>query len=580
MRLRLNPHSLWMRMLGLTVGLVLMVGGVVGAGAIYMVYKAEKDHMLEVGSNLVHLGAVEMDSQAQGALREMQELSRSPHLQNQVGLSYFIEKSATESEILDGMVYLSPTGKTVAAYPESSLLGKDLSDREYVKHIFDGYAYDITDAYTGYTGKKLIAIAVPVRKNDGTLNGILVGGIYLNNENPAGRIFGRMNYGLKGQVYVVDHQGTILFHPNSERLFQSGKDDPAVRAVMMGQTGSIESEREGTRWLSVYQPIPNLGWGVIAEVPLRDAFEAIRLTLMWILGITIVSMSVAVLITLLVLQRIYTPIKRLNKAMHHVATGDLSVRAECTGQDEIAHCAHSFNWMLDELERRANEEHRAEAQLRQAEKLAVVGELAAGTAHEIRNPLTVVKGYAQILNRNLAGTVNHEFIQIMLGEIARIERIVTDFMLLAKPPQLWEAIDVNTLVRDVWRLVDYQEGLVKPAFVFEEEGLLVRGDPQQLKQVFLNLVNNAIQAIKTEGTLTFSTWREGEHVLVALKDTGMGIPPEHLEKIGQPFFTTKESGTGLGLMVSYRIVQHHSGKIDVKSEVGKGTIFTLSFPMF
>lgn len=575
-------HLLWMRMLGITVGLVLLVGILIGAGTVYTVYQDSIAHFTQEGKNLARIGSDQTEMQVQDAISSLQDISQDSYFEAVPTGEYqsVLKDLVKQSQLFDGMSFLSADGKLLAVYPDNNhLIGTDLSKRNYFQAaITTGDPY-VSDAYQAMTGRNVVALAVCVKNSQGQIKGVLVGSINLNGQNSVGRIFTKLNYGLEGHVLVVDRRGKIIFHPNPQKILEDGRLSEAVSRVRAGQTGVITEQRNGQSWLAAYQPIKNTGWGVVAEVPLEEAAMAARSTVIWIIELIALVIALAILVTFLLIKRVYEPIRRLHKVVHQVAAGDLSVRAELSGSDEISQFARSFNWMLEEVEKYIAEERKAEENLRQAEKLAACGQLAAGTAHEIRNPLTVIKGYAQILNQKLAGNENQEYIIMMLEEIKRIEEIVQDFLLLAKPPQHLEDIDFNDLLPKFWQLVKVDCQTVQVKFHLADGLPCIRGDVQQLKQVLLNLVNNALQAMKNKGELIFSTFFDGFQVGVKITDSGMGISPENIEKIGHPFFTTKESGTGLGLMVSYRIIQQHGGFVRVESKLGEGTTFILFFPV-
>lgn len=225
-----------------------------------------------------------------------------------------------------------------------------------------------------------------------------------------------------------------------------------------------------------------------------------------------------------------------------------------------------------------------EEQVRRAEKLSVVGQLAAGTAHEIRNPLTSVKGFIQLLRARFAeNDPAQEYISIMTSEIDRINSIIQEFLLLAKPSApSFRLVDLHAVLDEISLLVE-SEALLKNVQVHKEYSLglpLLKIDKEQMKQVFLNLITNSIAAMPDGGHLTMRTAMEDErNLVVVIEDTGSGIPAENLERIFEPFFTSKDQGTGLGLTVSYGIVQNHGGVIKVDSKVGEGSRFSVLLPV-
>jgi len=210
--------------------------------------------------------------------------------------------------------------------------------------------------------------------------------------------------------------------------------------------------------------------------------------------------------------------------------------------------------------------------LQHSEIMSVIGQLAAGIAHEIRNPITVLKGFTQMLEPKIE---QKHYIQIMLSEFNRIESIITELLQLASPHQShFQMCNVLALLRDVVMFMEPQALLKNVHIVIPEMAPvpLVRGVPNQLKQVFMNVVKNGVEAMPYGGELSIKViWVDLQTMMIQFTDQGMGIPAHILPKIGVPFYTTKEDGTGLGLMVSYKIIENHHGSLAIKSTLGKGT---------
>lgn len=234
--------------------------------------------------------------------------------------------------------------------------------------------------------------------------------------------------------------------------------------------------------------------------------------------------------------------------------------------------------VIDITERKMSEQY-----LIRSEKLSVVGQLAAGVAHEIRNPLTALKGFTQLLHQN--SDVNRQYYEIMLTELERINYIVGEFMVLSKPhnrQQLKEQ-DVHRILASIIPILESQAILHNVIIRVETcDGLpLVKCDENQIKQVLINLMKNAIESMPGGGTVTvrYEADVDRRGLIVYVEDQGMGIPPDLLARLGEPFLTTKEKGTGLGLMVCYKIIQAHEGTLSVHSLPGQGTAVKLVLPV-
>ncbi|GKU77957.1 ATP-binding protein [Paenibacillus sp. L3-i20] len=240
-----------------------------------------------------------------------------------------------------------------------------------------------------------------------------------------------------------------------------------------------------------------------------------------------------------------------------------------------------FGMPIDEViirdisERRKNEEL-----LLNAEKLSIAGQLAAGIAHEIRNPLTSLKGFMQLMS---TGRIhNSRYYAIMNSELVRIESIISELLMLSKP-QVYEYIHIdlcqlmNGMIDELSSTAQlYNVKLVQNTY---NHPVWVEGVENQLKQVFINVMKNAIESMEEGGTVHIKlSMEENNLISVTIQDEGSGIPEEQLTRIGQPFYTTKDKGTGLGLMVTYKIIDNHKGSIEAESELGVGTTFTIRLP--
>jgi PAS domain S-box-containing protein len=226
---------------------------------------------------------------------------------------------------------------------------------------------------------------------------------------------------------------------------------------------------------------------------------------------------------------------------------------------------------------------RLEEQIRQSDKLAVVGELAAGTAHEIRNPLTSIRGFVQLLLNDFPeGAHQRQYIELILSEITRINNIIKEMLLLAKPsdPKL-EKVDFSRITNETISLIGAEAVMhgVEIKTFYEEIIPNLFIDPSQIKQVLINIMRNAIQAMPQGGILEVHLKKVNGSIEIDIVDSGIGIPKDYLERIFDPFFTTKADGTGLGLPVSYRIMQNHDGQMKIYSESNKGTTVKLCFPI-
>ncbi|XJZ28578.1 PAS domain S-box protein [Bacillota bacterium Lsc_1132] len=224
------------------------------------------------------------------------------------------------------------------------------------------------------------------------------------------------------------------------------------------------------------------------------------------------------------------------------------------------------------------ERKKTEDMMQQTEKLSVVGHLAAGIAHEIRNPLTAIKGFTQLMNQEIPNT----YLDVVLTELERVENIVSDLLILAKPQaSVCEKINLEKLLNDTIFLFLSEAHLHNIEFITEIQlsNPFIEGEGDKLKQVYINLLKNAIEAMPDGGHIYIKAYQPNEDCLVTqITDEGVGIPPERISRLGEPFYSTKEKGTGLGLMICNRIIKNHGGALTIDSQEDNGTTVSISLP--
>jgi two-component system NtrC family sensor kinase len=310
--------------------------------------------------------------------------------------------------------------------------------------------------------------------------------------------------------------------------------------------------------------------------------------------VLLLGISGAYLLTTVLTRRLF----RLVDMATAVGKGDLDAKAAQGGSDEVGRLTSAFNSKVEDLKRHIMEEKRMQSQLFHSGKLAAMGELASCVAHEINNPLTSIAVCAEsLLQRLSTGAMDcclperEEFIEYLKSiekEIHRCKRITSALLSLSnlKEPQI-ALTDINQLIENMVILVRYQAERTGKEIILKlrSELPLVLADGDRLQQVFLNIMINALDHTDGRGRVEILTRiSQGEDkswVQVVLSDNGRGIPKENMDKIFQPFFTTKKDGTGsgLGLSISKRIVEEHNGKIEVTSQLNKGSIFSIYLPL-
>ncbi len=390
-------------------------------------------------------------------------------------------------------------------------------------------------------------------------------------------------------TFLVDAQGTLLSHPQVESVFkrESVSHLPVVKSFMEGKglAGTLEYPIGEKTFLGAYARIDFGGLGVIVQIPKEVAYLTAKELINTLTTVVLGTLCFSALVSLVWSRKMTRPIRKLSDATRVVAKGDFNVQVEVKSRDEIGLLADSFNQMAGELKTREAALQSAQAALIQSEKMSAFGQLSAGIAHEVKNPLAGILGYAQLALRKVEkeSPIARQ-LEVIEKETKRCKAIIENLMKFARQEKAeFTPTDINQVVEDAVAIVDHQLTINKVKIEKRPAADLppIHGNDNQLQQVLMNLMINALQAMPGGGLVTLSTAQVENQVEIRVSDTGPGIPHEIQQKIFEPFFTTKAvgQGTGLGLSVSYGIVKDHGGQIRLESEVGKGTTFILAFPV-
>ncbi len=472
----------------------------------------------------------------------------------------------------------------------------------------------------------LLVASAPVRNRDGKIVGALYGGVLLNGNNSLVDRIKRIVF--EGVQFHGEDVGTATIFLDDIRVTTNVMTKEGRRAI-----GTILSEEVYNRvivnrekwvdrafvvkdwYFTAYEPIIDLSGTVVGslyvgmlEKPYRDMKKRVNLIFG---GVLLLGSIIGLAASGFIGSRLAHPIRELQNHVKRLSTGERGIEIAVTTSDEIGDLAGEFNNMTRELVQREDEiqelnrslerkigERTAELEektllliktreeLARAEKLAAIGELAAGVAHEINNPMAIIRGNAELLQMAVpAQTPIREEVDIIARQVGRVDKIVGNLLKFARRERKQLATtDLNLMLDEILDQVGHQVLLtgITVTREFDPELPRIDGDPDQLRQVFTNLILNAGHAMADSGgTLTISTLgnKEAGSCEVVVSDTGIGIPPENLEQIFNPFFTTRANGTGLGLSVSYGIVRDHGGKIDVTSEPGMGSAFRVTLSL-
>lgn len=393
------------------------------------------------------------------------------------------------------------------------------------------------------------------------------------------------------QIFIVDSEGALIAHENLELIVDRADADwiPDVGRLLeqehwLGST--IEYEHDGTPMIGGLARIESSGLLAGAQIPKAAAFLTARKLLNNLMLLALALLVATALLSVFLARRLTRPLETLTQAARQLGQGDFSIHVESSSRDEIGVLSGSFNKMAGELRKRLEELRNTQAALVQSEKMSAFGQLSAGIAHEVKNPLTGILGHAQLSLRKVKeDDPLHNNISIIAQETKRCIEIITNLMRFARQEKMeYEPINVNDVVKQAMEMMDHQLTInqVKIEQNLESDLPQINGNANQLQQVLMNFGINAQQAMEgSSGVVRITTdVNKDGNVLLIFADNGPGIPADIQDKIFEPFFTTKPAGkgTGLGLSVTYGIIKDHKGEIRIESEIGTGTAFIMTFP--
>jgi signal transduction histidine kinase len=388
-------------------------------------------------------------------------------------------------------------------------------------------------------------------------------------------------------IFVVEKNGNILDSTNRldvGQQFQSVfRDLPTFRMADLKRGGAMVSSGENRLYnfsIETEKDIRNI-YIVISMSRLKrvkEANEGVRLGVF-------AALALLLILALAIFSKRFTrPITELSQAARRVTAGQLDFKVPVSGPVEVSTLTETFNEMLAGLRQRAS----LEEQLERVERSAMVGRLASGIAHEIRNPLNFINLSIDHLQASFAPkdeASRTPFVHILTtikDELARLNRLVSDFLSYGRPAKLkLRDVDAYVLIEEVRDLVTAKAVEQGVQIAITRNGVdetRINADAEQIKTCFSNLMINAVQAMTDGGELQVRMCGSNAHLEIEFADTGSGILPENLHQIFEPYFSTKETGIGLGLPLTKKIIEEHGGQIAVASEVGNGTTFRVILP--
>jgi two-component system NtrC family sensor kinase len=451
----------------------------------------------------------------------------------------------------------------------------DLNEIEQV-YIYINDIKSVIEAAPRYNAKNLSSMKAKTEEYAQRFNDIERRVAYFSNAFTAVKLNNQNSAALFALI-----ESTFLERPAAVSavlgsLFNIAPDDPS-REHLAALTAEIKALRKnGEELLTMSKDLDKSAReNVEHAITLLQTMTMVLLPLFFLFGFGALF---------LVGQSVVNRLKLLTAALENTGKGNFRSLAVPKEGDEVGVLIAAFNKMEQDLRNRDDELQKKNEELHRSRKLASIGTLASGVAHELNNPLNNIYISAQMLEREAKDSCSpllKEIVGDIVGQSARVKRIVGDLLEYArgKEPQ-FRAIELNDLIRNVYKHIGATADtrMVNFAVRSDSDRIVLKADPEQIERVFINLFTNAVEAMSGKGELSVSLNSTNDSVRILVTDSGQGMTPQHMEKVFEPFFTTKDTGTGLGLAIAFNIIRKHHGEIAVDSQKDRGTTFRITLP--
>jgi signal transduction histidine kinase len=595
------------------VSVILLAGGLISSGLveIYFRYQENLEQLTRAQQDTVVGASLKIERFLQDVVTTMKATTKSRDITpNGISLSYefelkrllFLEPAITEATALssDGVM----RAQTSRFRAISSDAGKDFSTSAAFRQSKQGKPY--FGAVYFRELEPYMTIAVPIEYSTGDVIGVLKAELSLRD---IWDIISATKVGKAGYAYTVTRSGDLIAHPNIRLVLEQKKVvlDQLKEAFQLSQGGLkpraiVSHNLQGQKVFSSHALIPILDWAVFVERPVEDAREPLYASMLRTSSLLLVGLGLALLASLYLARRVVRPLQALRQGVERISSGDLNSRLEIKTGDEIETLAEEFNKMTahlkeaqTSLERKVAERTQAltvaNAKLEEASKLK--SQFLANVNHELRTPLSAIIGYASLLRRETEGQISQlqrENLQDLLHNAERLLNQIDSLLDFAKieAGKMEVHVEPVNVSEVILRAVSTIEpslngGGVRLIQEIAPEIPVLNTDREKLRQIILNLLDNAAKFTE-RGEIKISASQQNGSFKLAVSDTGIGIQKEHLNKIFEEFHRGDSSssknyrGTGLGLAIVKRFVNLLGGDITVESEVGKGSVFTVTLP--
>jgi signal transduction histidine kinase len=566
--------------------------GLLGSYLVWKSYQSLRHQAQQAQMALAKTLASQINQGVGRAFQAVEVLSKRSEITDMIKQPMLRELSLVTSatELLDALLVVSPEGDIFARshpdmdfrnFPSAGWFKKTIPKVEKLKKML------LVEIYPAQNDTLDVAIAAPIlNPEDGSNLGMLVGLLYLPNHTIGN--LEEVHFGTSGYAYLVNEDGMAVIHPNKSKLLEDLSQNPAVKALRQRKDGFIQFQnQDGQEILAAFSRVESADWGVVVRQPAAECYEP-AISMLKVMSLFLfITLVISAALSAILAKRVVRPILALVQKVEKIETGKMNEddREKYSPKDEVGLLNHAVDRMAKRLETQEREREfafqralSAEKKLSESERLASIGQLTAGLAHELNNPLGIIFGTAQ-LALGSKGRQLRKWIERIRLEADRCRKLVSELLDFAKPMKLSSRkTDLVKLAENTWGQLNADDGkdLYKLAVI--PRTFQAKVDPDRFKQVFINLMTNAVHAMPKGGKLKVKFWKTDDTAHAVVEDEGTDFNKKDAEVIFRPFYTSKSRGTGLGLSITRAILQAHGGRIWAEATKKRGAKFVMEWP--
>lgn len=576
------------KLVGSITGLAVLITLIPGSWMVWKTYGALRTQAQQGQLALARNLAAQVDQGMSQVVQTLDVLALRPDMvrMERKALLQALSLVTSTTQLFEALVVVEPNGRIQGLKPgETEKLPPVRATREVYAQAQAAREPVLSEVYETKDGDLAASLNVPIFRR-GKMVGMLMGVMLLSNLGVED--LEEIRIGQSGFAYLVNEKGQAIVHPAPAKLLADGQATTAISRLLAQEDGVAEfSNAEGKGLLAAYARVESVSWGMVVLQPSAECYAPAERLLRFLLASLAAVVAGSAILGLFLARHLFRPLLALTGEVRRFESGTLDPGPleKLGGKDEIGTVALALARMARALKAQQLERERAHARvlatekkLAESERLAVLGQLSAGLAHELNNPLAVILGSAREAQA-APGTAAVPWLDRVEREARRCQRLVKDLLDFARPIRLRKR---RTLLAPLYQQAFNQALLGRES----RYKLALSGGPgaahvdaDRFKQVFINLFSNSLDAMPLGGELAVKTREIPRGLLISVRDHGQGLPKGDPQTLFRPFFTTKAAGTGLGLAICRSIVKAHGGEILAQRPRGKGAAFLIQLPL-